>query len=180
MLSAQGRCQLLSVVPRGLYIGVWVWGAGEKGAVYMYYLQRKCLASIVLWQKLLVILAKMMVAAWKLPWGPSMLPGRRFLSSVLMPHARSWCHLHPHKHRSILKTAQALSRAIITLVTRECPYSLHVWASPEPSTGLIPNKYLSNERINGWLFFLLLLPLSHSPLCIKMQLTSHTSSYLLA
>lgn len=88
MLSAQGRCQLLSIVPRDLYMGVW-WGTGEKGAVYMHYLHMKFLASVVLWQKLLVILAEMMVTAWKLPWGPSVLPGRRCLCSVLIPHARS-------------------------------------------------------------------------------------------
>lgn len=84
MLSAHRRTQLLSVASRGQHLGVWVWGAKEKGAVNMQYLHRKVLAPVVLWQKLLVVLVEIIVVARVLPRGPPALLGRRDLASALM------------------------------------------------------------------------------------------------
>lgn len=90
-LSAQGRGPLPRVAPTG---SVCTWGSGCEG------LERRgpCTCStfvgsfqlsVVLWQKLLVTLGQMMVAAWKLPWGPSVFPGRRQPASVLVPPTRT-------------------------------------------------------------------------------------------
>lgn len=169
--SAQGRSQMLSMAPRSLYKGAWVWGAGKKWAVNMRYLHRKFLTLLILWQKLLVLFDEMMVVA---AWDPSALPGRRCLASALMSHAPSWHHLQDSP--SHLQDSPGTVSAITTLVALECPtYSWHVWASLEPGTELILNKCLADERINGACF-----PSASSIdwLMPSHQDSAHTSSYL--